>query len=189
MSFYIMRPSLKNKIIAAVVGLLLSSLCHAQKEMDRLQAPPEYTEVGQKLYEGFEFMFAQVSKYARSNAHITKAGMDSVRQDAMKKYFELYPQVQEALSEKSSSEAIVQPQVQKLMDEALSVINQPNKKLETLADQLGKINQKAAQTLSEEEAAIIYSTTCVAYYSTKYWTTSFPKWEKLKETVAKKNRK
>lgn len=58
-----------------------------------------------------------------------------------------------------------------------------------LAVKLGKINRKAAQTLSETDAAIIYSATSMAYYAAKYWQTSSQDWKELREYIAVKVRK
>jgi len=79
-----MNQSKKTKMTLAAAVLLLTFVCHAQpakeKMQEKLQVSQEFMDVGQKLFEGFDFMFENVSEYVHNNEHITKAGMDSVRQ-------------------------------------------------------------------------------------------------------------
>jgi len=182
--------------IVLVLELLFSIACKAQPGKDRLRVPQEYVDSGQKVYDGFEFMFAQLSEYVNINEYFTQANMDSVRKAVVADYInhsELNPLAREALMKGnvSSEAAVHSPDVQKLIDEVTSIIKayNPKKKVETLADELGNINQKATETLSETDASIIYSVTSTTYFSTIYWITNFQKWQKLNESIAKKTHK
>ena len=182
--------------IVLVVGLLFSLTCKAQSGKERLQVPQEYADNGQKVFDGFEYMFSKLSEYVRSNEYFTQANIDSVRKSVVADYInhsELNPLAQETLikGNTSSKEAVHQPDVQKLIEEVTSVIKayDPKKEVVTLADQLGNINRKAAETLSETDASIIYSVTSTTYFSTIYWITNFQKWQKLNESISKKIRK
>jgi len=183
-------------IIVLVVGLMFSLACKAQPGKDRLKIPQEYVDNSQKVYDGFEFMFAQLSEYVSSNEYFTQDDIDSVRKTVVADYInhsELNPLARETfITEDTSPEAATyQPLVQKLIDEATLVIKAYNPKIGMvkLADQLGLINLKAAETLSETDASIIYSVTSTTYFSTIYWTKNFQKWQKLNESIAEKIRK
>ena len=185
-----MYQSVKIQTMFIVVGLLFSLKCHAQMYQEKLHVPPEYSAVGQMVYKSYEHMYTELEKYVQNNKRISKNDVDSVTQASIAEYYELNPQVKEAMSKNSSAEATVQPDVQELLNAVVSVIKtfNPRKGIETLADELGKINQKATETLSTEDAEKIYSVTSVTYYSTIYWALSDKKWKKLRATIAEKNK-
>ncbi|MDR2425512.1 MAG: hypothetical protein LBD59_12490 [Prevotellaceae bacterium] len=174
------KCGLLKTTLLALAGLFFILTVNAQSEIDRLHLPAEYAEVGQKVYEGYKLMFAKISDYVHKNEHITKAGIDSVRQAALAEYAEVNPQTKDALLGKNPDNA-VNPKVQKLLEEVFSAIKA--KSLTDIANKLGKINQKAAKTLPETEAVIVYAVTCTSYYSAKYWQTSFSEWQELGEYI------
>jgi hypothetical protein len=177
-------------ILLTSAGLLFAPTVNAQQEIDRLHVPAKYVESGQKVYEGYKQMFAEISEYIHKNEHITKTGIDSVQQAAFSEYFGANSQMQDILLGKNLEND--NPKVQKLLKEVFPFVikaYKPNKDLTDIADKLGKINRKAAQTLSETDADIIYTATCTIYYTAKYWQTSISEWKELSEYIKIKTEK
>lgn len=67
---------------------------------------------------------------------------------------------------------------QKLLSKTISVVHEIDD-LQKLKNKLLKINHQANQQLSKKQARIIYVSTSVAYYSSKYWTNNWDKWRQL----------
>ena len=169
--------------------LLSSFFCNSQPGKDRLRVPSEYAENGQKIYDSYEYLYNKILEYVTNNEYVTKTGIDSVRQTSLAEYINLNPQTRETLSGNNSLDTIIlQPQVKKLFDEVSSVIKSynPNRSPESLADQLGKINKRASDTLSEKDATKVFSVTCTSYYSTIYWIINAQKWQKLGDIMKQK---
>ncbi len=82
------------------------------------------------------------------------------------------------VSLKSSGTEVSNPAVQQLLDEAMAVLRQKFKKdkLSQLKAQLDMLNQKAAETLSESDASIVYCATSTGYSSYQYWMKNYRKW-------------
>jgi len=87
--------------------------------------------------------------------------------------------VKDALLGKSSTETSVQPQTQKLLDETLSVIKSfnPQKGIGSLLDQLGKINRKATETLSEKDADAVHARNLYKFFFNPVLVEEHPKME------------
>ncbi|WP_298650147.1 hypothetical protein [uncultured Proteiniphilum sp.] len=79
---------------------------------------------------------------------------------------------------KSSGTVTNNAAVQQLLNEITSVLGNEFKEneLPRLKMQLDIINQKAAKTLSETDAAVIYCTTSTGYHSYQYWMNNHIKW-------------
>lgn len=60
-------------------------------------------------------------------------------------------------------------------------------KVVELEKELNKINKKASNSLSEEDARIVYIASSVGFSSVKYWKENWSKWEKLVSTSVSKD--
>ena len=72
----------------------------------------------------------------------------------------------------------INPALQKLLNEVYAVLSKEFKANEfsQLKTQLDAINKKAAATISETEAAVVYCATSTGYNSYQYWMDNYKKW-------------
>jgi coenzyme F420-reducing hydrogenase alpha subunit len=195
----------KVLFILFIINLFMGVTSYAQEntyaqENNSLRISQELDGMGQKVYEGFEYTFSRVSEYVKVTDIISKADMDSVNRVAVLEFSEKAFGENDSILKNyilgnnrgdSTTKNIARtPEQQALMDEILSVIKKFNPKdgLSKLADKLGKINQKAAKTLSETDATVIHIVSITTYYSTKYWLNNGLKWQELGEEVKKKKK-
>jgi hypothetical protein len=187
--------------LIGIVCLSLNITSCAQQEDSALHLPQELDGIGQKMYGSFEYIYSRVSEYVKVADEISKADMDSVIRVAMSEYIPKTFGVNDSIFGKILSGSSIgggggtakdsirwKPEQQVLMDEIMSVIKKfnPKKGLSKLADELGKVNQKAVKTLSETDAIPIYAVSTMTYYSTKYWSSNFSKWQALTAEAKKK---
>ncbi|MDR1171710.1 MAG: hypothetical protein LBL24_04575 [Bacteroidales bacterium] len=182
---------MKQIMVLILAVVLYATTGFAQS--GRLHVPPEYDSIGQKVYEGFDHMFDRVEEYVKTNGNINREGMDSVRRAAMLEFSGQHPEVEAYLSGNPAASPDAQPPTPKLqallgeISEAIKTVK-PKTGFEKLEQQLGKINLKAAGTLSEAETNKVYTVSVTSFYSTKYWLENGLKWQSLGEYV-KANRK
>jgi hypothetical protein len=187
------------KKLLLIISLLLGITSYAQQENSSLHLPPALEGMGQKIHDAFEYMYSRASEYVKVTDKVSKADMDSISRVAVMEYSE------KAFAEHDSifknflfgsniggitKDPKFNPEQQVLIDEIKSVIMKYNPKdgLPQLAKRFGEINQKAAKTLSDTDAIVVYAVSMTTYYSTKYWSDNMPKWQVLREEVKKKKK-
>jgi hypothetical protein len=166
------------------------------EQIPNLEIPEEYVEVGKLHNEGLDYIFEEIKAQAieysknpqlKSNTLITNYD-DFLKQktlqfckqnEKLNKNIDVCNDVVAKLSLKLKSDAIIYvSEVQTLLDEATEVLRQEFKtgKISQLKARLDVINKKAAETLSETDAALIFCATSTGYHSYQYWTQNYKKW-------------
>ena len=158
-------------------------------EVVELDIPKEYNEVGKLHNEGLEYIFEEIkaqgieySKNPRLKSRpfmgnkeefVKQATLDFCMQNKkLQKNIDFCKSVlKNSVPLKSSGSEDFSPALKQLLNEITVVLRQEFKKNEMsrLKTQLDGINQKAARTLSETDAAVIYCTTSTGYCSYQYW--------------------
>jgi hypothetical protein len=161
-----------------------------------LEIPEEFNEVGILHNEGLEYIFeeikAQAIEYTKNpklkgntflenrEEFIKQATLKFCKQNKkLSKNIDICTQVITTSSLRLKSEAInYDPAIQSLLDEAIVVLSKDFKieEITQLKTQLDRINKKAAETLSETDAAIIFCATSTGYHSYQYWLKNHRKW-------------
>jgi hypothetical protein len=116
-----------------------------------------------------------------------------VRHATTFKFAGRHPEVEAYLSGNPTASPDAQPstlKLQVLLGETQAAIKNFNtrtgfKKLEL---QIGEINRKAAETLSEAEKDKVYAVSVTSYYSVRYWIENGLKWKEFGEYVKTKNK-
>jgi hypothetical protein len=188
---------IKLIVIGSACLILLGVSSYAQQANSNLHLPKEFDEMGKMVDGSFKYIFSRVSEYVNGNDVITKEGMDSVTRVATLDFVATldtvnHSMVADMLSGKKPQHNISDnPELKAMKDEMMNVVKKSSGNFDELAIQLGAINQKAAANLSEKEAVVIYATTCMAYYSAKYWMDkdNMKKWQKLNKDAKKKAKK
>lgn len=167
-----------------------------ENTVEELDIPEEYNDVGKLHNEGLEYIFEEIKAQGiaytnnprlknrpfleNKDEFVKQATLDFCNQHKkLSKHSDIFTQALKAVpSLKSSGVKGSSPMMQKLFDEITSVLSQEFKKneLSRLKIQLDVINQKAASTLSDEDAAVIYCTTSTGYNSYHYWIKNHKKW-------------
>jgi hypothetical protein len=177
----------------------MSITIYAQQEDSALQLPQELDGMGQKVYGSFEYMYSRTSEYVKVADKVSKADMDSVTRVAILEFSEKVFGTNDSVLKKMLLGSSIgggiakdsirrNPEQQVLIDEIMSAVKvfKPKDGLSKLADNLGKVNQKATKTLSETDAMPVYAASMTTYYSTKYWMSNFSKWQTLTAEAKKK---
>jgi len=164
--------------------------------IDNLDIPEEYNEVGVLHNEGLEYIFEEIKalgiEYTKNpklksrpfmenkDEFIKQATLDFGNQhEKLREHSDMFTHaLKDIPSLKSSGIADHSLAVQQLLNEITAVLEQELKEneLSRLKIKLDVINQKAATTLSETDAAIIYCATNTSYYSYQYWQENYKKW-------------
>lgn len=165
-------------------------------KIENLDIPEEYNEVGVLHNEGLEYIFEEIKalgiEYTKNPRLKSRPLMEnkdeSIKQatlafgnqhEKLQKHSDIFTHaLKDIPSLKSSSVEKPSPSVQQLLDEITSVLSQEfkEKELSRLKALLDVINQKAAITLSEADAAVIYCATSTGYHSYQYWMNNHKKW-------------
>jgi|CZCB01.1.fsa_nt_gi hypothetical protein len=166
-------------------------------KMENLDIPEEYNEVGVLHNEGLEYIFEEIKAYGieytknprlksrpfleNKDEFITQATLDFCNQhEKLQKHIDICKSVLENnIPLKSLNNTLtISPASQQLLNEITSVLGHEftKKELPQLKKQLDVINQKAASTLSDTEAAVIYCATSTGYHSYQYWMNNHKKW-------------
>ena len=163
-----------------------------------LDVPEEYIEVGKTHNEGLDFIFTEIQERCIEYAEDSKGGAINSRAidygaiviDATIDFCRTNPKTKDnsELYEasilrsgsilKSAKVVEMRPEQEALMKEiqlALKTENSP-KNLKQLKARLDIINKKAAQELSENDAAGIYCATSTAYCTFQYWNKNYRAW-------------
>jgi hypothetical protein len=190
---------MKKVVFLFIISPFLCITSCAQ-ENNNLHIPQELDGMGQKVYDGFEYMYSKVSEYVKVVDKVSKADMDSVCRVAILDYNEKVLGENDSILKRflmntnvngsdATKDSKFNSEQQTLIEEIGSVVKKynPKKGLPKLANELGDINQKAAKTLSDTDATAVYAVSITTYYSTKYWLTNAQKWQALGEEVKKKN--
>jgi hypothetical protein len=138
-------------------------------------------------------MFNRIEEYVKISGNISKEGVDSVRHATTFKFAGRHPEVKAYLSGNPTASPDAQPstlKLQVLLGETQAAIKNFNtrtgfKKLEL---QIGEINRKAAETLSEAEKDKVCAVSVTSYYSVRYWIENGLKWKEFGEYVKTKNK-
>jgi hypothetical protein len=195
-----------KRIKLAIIGIVCLTLfgyiqgCNdntiEMEKVSTLDIPEEYNEVGVLHNEGLEYIFeeikAQSIEYAKNPRLKNRSFLDSpddfVKQATLK-FCKQNKKVKEHInmcesilksdiSLKSSDTEISNPVLKELVEEINLAVSKEFKESEIaqLKAQLDGINKKAAATLSEKEAAVIYCATSTGYNSYQYWQKNYKKW-------------
>ncbi|WP_298645823.1 hypothetical protein [uncultured Proteiniphilum sp.] len=165
-------------------------------KIENLDIPEEYNEVGVSHNEGLEYIFEEIkalgieyTKNPRLKSRPFMENKDEFIKQATFNFCNQHEQLQKHIdickhvlkdspSLKSSGMENFSPAVQQLLNEITSVLSRKFKEneLSRLKALLDVINQKAATTLSEADAAVIYCATSTGYHSYQYWRNNYKKW-------------
>jgi hypothetical protein len=188
------------KKVLFIISLFWGITVYAQQENSSLHLPKELDGMGQKVYDCYAYMYSKASEYVKVADKVSKADMDSISRIAILEYSEKAFDVNDSIFKKMLAGSNVgssitnapkfSPEQQALIDEIGSIVKKfnPKKGLTKLANELGKINQKAAKTLSGTDAIVVYAVSITTFYSTKYWSENVTKWQTLGSEVKNKNK-
>ena len=195
----------KNLSWIGLVGLVFMGLiiyaCSADRDdaitvVSDLDIPAEFIEVGKLHNEGMDFIFERLKQQAIESVNnpttkkfsaqgeddiskfLKQATLDFCEQNKnLKKSLDICKYVLDTPKKVLNAEDI-NPNLRKLLDEIDVVLSKEfsKDKLNILKAQLDVINQKAASTLSETDAMVVYCTTSTGYYSFQYWMDNYTKW-------------
>ena len=185
---------------SVIVGCLLFQYCQKIDTDDNnsLDAPKEYTKVGNMHNEGLDYIFAEIQdkciEYAIYNegnpinakaidypAIVREATTDFCRTNPKTKdNSELYEAsiLHSGFILKSRKATGMKPKQQELLNEIeLNLKTEfTNKNLKRLKGELALINKKASMELPENDAAAIYCATSTAYSTFQYWNRNYRAW-------------
>ena len=187
-------------IISAISISIKSCSSIEEPLIPTLDIPEKYNEVGQLHNEALEFAFERIKEQAiesvknptikrlfaeddNYNEFVKQVTLDFCKQniklqkkmDFIEKFSE--KEITTKIGRKSLTEEI-SPTLQKFFNEIELVFSKEFQKDELikLKTQLDIINKNAAETLSEEEAAIVFCGTSTGYSSYQYWMNNNTKW-------------
>jgi hypothetical protein len=195
-----------NKIKFAIIGIVCLTLfgyiqsCSDNtteiEQIPNLEIPEEFNEVGILHNEGLKYVFNELRKAAieyTKKPQLKGSTFLENREEFFKQAtlkfcqhnkktqsnFDLCKDVLEInnMRLKSGTTIINNPIIIQLLNEAKVVIDEYKENdLSILKVQLDAINRKAANTLSEQDAVVIYCATSTAYASYQYWMNNYKKW-------------
>jgi hypothetical protein len=173
-----------------------------QEVIPPLNTPEQYIEVGKLHNQGLEFIFQELKAQSITSTRSGGVQKLAVREDPhefIKQATLKFCEQEKSLSKRATTCKQVlehttssltratgsvdpgtdySPALQRLLDEMNEVLHQSFQKeeLSQLKALLDGINNKAAETLSETEAAALYCATSTGYSSYQYWMENHKKW-------------
>jgi ElaB/YqjD/DUF883 family membrane-anchored ribosome-binding protein len=186
-----------------LIGFGINSCNNEPDAIQQLDIPKEYTEVGILHNEGLDYIFEGIKAQAIESVKnpsrkrfsakedysefIKQTTLDFCKQNKkLQKDLDVCEQsIESVLTDKRSSKSLksaiseeITPDLQELLDAINAVLSKEFKKdeLSLLKAQLDGINRRAAETLPEKDAIVVYCTTSTAYSSYQYWMENSRKW-------------
>jgi hypothetical protein len=193
-------------IIIAIMAITIVSIFNncsdnflEEEEAPRLDIPEEFDDVGKLHNEGLEFIFEEIkaeaieyTKNPKLKGYVFMADYDGFVKQATLKFCKQNKKLSKnldvceyAIAKLPSNNVLLKsettdypPAVQALLDEAHVVLSKDFKEeeLSQLKTQLDVINKKAAETLFETDAAVIFCAISTGYHSYQYWMQNHRKW-------------
>jgi hypothetical protein len=181
--------SLKSLFLSAIVFLLV---CVSYAQQGNLQVSKQYEDLVTTTYKGNEYVFSKLDEYLKNAESIKRTDIDSVIRSATVEFagieFASDSLIANVFIGKTNPATTENPKLQALMNEIQSVIKKhnPRKGLDQLKNQLGKINKKATETLSETEVNLVHATSATVLGSFEYWSENSEKWKNALEAAKSK---
>jgi hypothetical protein len=203
------KLALTGIVCLTIFVFFFGLICRAQKNplheeyVCNLHVPQLYKDMENILYAGFDYTFRRIEQHvSETHRKLKRSDIEKVSTTAIYDFCDSLSHVMELdsatrcfLLQKNKPNDIIKinPHLKPFIKEIRSVKFDLKGGLSQFENQLDAINLKAASTLSEKDANIIYSITSVSMYSAKYWAQddmqNAKKWLKLIKNARKRRAK